>query len=30
MINVEHITKKFDDFTALSDVSFKVKDGCIY
>ena len=30
MINVEHITKKFDDFTALSDVSFKVKEGCIY
>lgn len=30
MINVENVIKTFDDFTALSGISFSVKDGCIY
>ena len=30
MITVEKITKRFEDFTALSEISFNVKDGCIY
>lgn len=27
MIKVEHLTKKYGDFTALSDVSFELKEG---
>ena len=30
MISAEHITKSFDDFTVLSDVSLTVKKGEIY
>ncbi len=30
MLKAQHITKKFDNFTALSDVSCTVPDGCIY
>lgn len=30
MINTKSITKKFNSFTALSDVSCSIPDGCIY
>jgi ABC-2 type transport system ATP-binding protein len=30
MINVEGISKKFEDFTALDDVTCNISDGCIY
>lgn len=30
MIETNNLTKTFDDFTALSDVSCKIPDGCIY
>ncbi len=30
MIIAEHLTKKFEDFTALSDISCSISDGCIY
>ncbi len=30
MLQLEHITKRFGDFTALSDISCTVPDGCIY
>ena len=30
MIKAEHLTKKFDDFCALNDISCTINDGCIY
>lgn len=30
MIKVENLTKKFEDFTALSGISCNIMDGCIY
>jgi ABC-2 type transport system ATP-binding protein len=30
MIKTENLTKKFGDFTALSDISCTINDGCIY
>lgn len=30
MIKVENLTKKFEDFTALSGISCNIADGCIY
>lgn len=30
MIEVQGVTKKFDDFTAISDISFTVGDGSLY
>jgi len=30
MIRVEHLTKKFDDFTALNDLNLHVEKGAIY
>lgn len=30
MINVEGVSKRFDDFTALDDVTCNITDGCIY
>ena len=30
MIKIENLTKKFEDFTALDDVSCTIPDGCIY
>ena len=30
MINVENLTKRFGDFTALDNISCTVNDGCIY
>ena len=30
MIRVEHLTKKFNDFTALDDISFDVKKGEVF
>ena len=30
MINVEKVTKKFDDFTALDEMTLNVKSGSAY
>ncbi len=30
MIQAEHLTMKFDDFTALNDMNCTIPDGCIY
>ena len=30
MINVEKVTKHFDDFTALKEISCTIREGCIY
>lgn len=30
MIVTEHLTKRFDEFTALSNISCTIPDGCIY
>ena len=30
MINVEKVTKRFDDFTALNEISCTIREGCIY
>ena len=30
MIQTEHLTKKFNTFTALNDVSCKIQNGSIY
>ena len=30
MIKVEHLTKKFDDFTALDDLNLHVEKGAVY
>lgn len=30
VINVQNLSKKFDDFTALDNLSCKINDGCIY
>lgn len=30
MIQAEHLTKKFNDFTALSDIRCSIPEGCIY
>ncbi len=30
MISVTNLTKKFDDFTALENISCSINDGCIY
>ena len=30
MLQAQHVTKRFDDFVALSDISCTVPDGCIY
>ncbi len=30
MIEVKNLTKKFDDFTAINDLSCTIPDGCIY
>ena len=30
MIQAEHLTKKFGDFTALSDIRCRIPEGCIY
>ena len=30
MIEFKHVTKKFDDFTAVEDISFKVEPSSIY
>lgn len=30
MINVEGVSKRFEDFTALDDVTCNIADGCIY
>lgn len=30
MIKIENLTKRFEDFTALDDVSCTIPDGCIY
>ena len=30
MLKVEHVTKKYGDLIAVNDLSFEVKDGCIF
>ena len=30
MITVEHLTKRYGDFTAVDDISFTIEDGHIY
>jgi len=30
MLKVEHVTKKYGDLVAVNDLSFEVKDGCIF
>ena len=30
MIEVKHLTKKYGDFTAVSDLNFSIETGCIY
>ena len=30
MLKVEHVTKYYDDFRAVNDLSFEVKDGEIF
>ena len=30
IIQVDHLTKKFDDFTAVNDISFEVREGEIF
>ena len=30
IIQVDHLVKKFDDFTAVKDVSFEVREGEIF
>ena len=30
MLKVEHVTKKYGELVAVNDLSFEVKDGCIF
>lgn len=30
MITVEHLTKRYGDFTAVSDLSFEIEEGHVY
>jgi len=30
MINVEHLTKRYGDFTAVNDISFEINEGHVY
>ncbi len=30
MLKVSHVTKKYGDLVAVNDLSFEVKDGCIF
>ena len=30
MITVEHLTKRYGDFTAVDDLSFEIEEGHVY